>query len=140
MSCSAINSLEQDVSVGNEACPKRFPGDMSVLNALSLEGLGPAPYPDISGKSLPKADFSISGSRSKMSRPIHYLLRITRRGPSTAPFGWQIIRQLDSIEIARSTKTFPTRVEALADSARVAAPLALQGTFAHADETPEGKD
>jgi hypothetical protein len=75
-----------------------------------------------------------------MSRPSHYLLRITRRGPSTAPFGWQIIRQQDSIEIARSAKTFPTRVEALADSARVAAPLALGGTVAQADETPEGKD
>ena len=89
---------------------------------------------------MPKTDCSLSGSRSKMSRPIHYLLRITRRGPSTAPFGWQIIRESDSIEIAHSAKTFPTRVEALADSARVAAPLALDGTFAHADETPEGKD
>ena len=30
-----------------------------------------------------------------MSRPIQYVLRITRGGPSTAPFGWQIIRQQD---------------------------------------------
>jgi hypothetical protein len=81
----------------------------------------------------------------KMSRrPIHYLLRVTRKGPSAEPFGWQIIRQQDSVEIARSTKTFETRVEALADSARVAAPLALEGTFSHTDEVPdetsEGKE
>ena len=75
-----------------------------------------------------------------MSRPVQYVLRITRGGPSTAPFGWQIVRQQDAIEIARSTKTFPTRMEALADSARVAAPLALEGTLAHSDETPQGKD
>jgi len=75
-----------------------------------------------------------------MSRPIQYVLRITRGGPSTAPFGWQIIRQQDKIEVARSGKTFPTRVEALADSARAAAPLALEGTFAPSDETPGGKE
>ena len=75
-----------------------------------------------------------------MSRPSRYLLRITRRGPSTAPFGWQIIRQQDSIEIARSAKTFSTRIEALADSARIAAPLALEGTVVQADEVPEAKD
>ena len=75
-----------------------------------------------------------------MSRPVQYVLRITRRGPSTAPFGWRIIRQKDAIEVARSTKTFPTRVEALADSARIAAPLALGGTFAHSDETPGSKE
>jgi hypothetical protein len=72
-----------------------------------------------------------------MSHPSHYLLRIIRRGPSTAPFGWEIIRQHDSVEIARSAKTFPTRAEALADSVRVAAPLALGGTVEHADETRE---
>src|ERR1044072_5749523 len=75
-----------------------------------------------------------------MSHTTHYLLRITRRGPSAAPFGWQIIRQKDSIEIARSAKTFPTRTEALADSVRAAAPLALGGAVAKADETPEGQD
>jgi len=75
-----------------------------------------------------------------MSQPSRYLLRITSRGPSTAPFGWQIIRQQDSIEIERSAKTFPARVEALADSARAAAPLALGGIVAQADETPESKD
>jgi hypothetical protein len=86
------------------------------------------------------ADYLTSVSHSEMGRPIQYVLRITRRGPSTAPFGWQIIRQQDAIEIACSKKTFPTRVEALADSARIAAPLALGGTFAHSDETPGDKD
>lgn len=70
-----------------------------------------------------------------MSHPSEYLLRITRSGPSSAPFGWKIIRQKDSREIARSEKTFATRVEALADSARVAAPLALEGTI---DPDPSG--
>ena len=72
-----------------------------------------------------------------MSLPSRYLLRITRRGPSTAPFGWEIIRQDDSLEIARSAKTFATRAEALADSARAAAPLALGGSVERAGETPE---
>jgi len=72
-----------------------------------------------------------------MSHPSRYLLRITRRGPSTAPFGWEIIRQHDAVEIARSAETFPTRAEALADSVRAAAPLALEGAVEHPDETPE---
>ena len=72
-----------------------------------------------------------------MSHPSRYLLRITRRGPSTAPFGWEIVRQHDSVEIARSEKTFPTRAEALADSVRAAAPLALSGTVERPGDTPE---
>jgi hypothetical protein len=75
----------------------------------------------------------------KMSDLSRYLLRITRRGPSTAPFGWQIIRQQDSTEIARSARTFATRAEALVDSVRIAAPLALDGTITQADEPPKGK-
>lgn len=63
-----------------------------------------------------------------MSQAADYLVRVTHSGPSSAPFGWIIIRQQDSHEMARSEKTFPTRVEALADSARVAASLALEGT------------
>lgn len=74
-----------------------------------------------------------------MSPPDQYLLRITRSGPTSAPFGWQIIRQQDSSEIARSEKTFSTRMEALADSARAAAPLALEETVIQADETSEDK-
>lgn len=62
-----------------------------------------------------------------MSQADEYLLRVTHSGPSSAPFGWIIVRQQDSREMARSERTFPTRVEALADSARVAASLALEG-------------
>ena len=72
-----------------------------------------------------------------MTHPTRYLLRIVRGGPKAAPFGWQIIRQQDSIEIASSAKTFATRMEALADSVRVAAPLALDGTIAQADDPPD---
>jgi hypothetical protein len=70
-----------------------------------------------------------------MSHPTEYLLRITRTGPEDAPFGWQILRQQDSKEIAHSTKTFATRLEALADSTRVAATLALDGAI---DPDPSG--
>jgi hypothetical protein len=72
-----------------------------------------------------------------MSPQARYLIRITRRGPSTAPFGWEIIRQDDRLELARSATTFSTRAEALADSARAAAPLALGTTVEHKDETPD---
>ena len=63
-----------------------------------------------------------------MSQATDYVVRVTHSGPPLAPFGWIIIRQRDSHEMARSEKTFPTRVEALADSARVAASLALEDT------------
>lgn len=64
-----------------------------------------------------------------MSQPTDYLLRITLSGPLGTPFGWQILRQQDSSEIARSARTFATRLEALADSTKVAAALALDGTI-----------
>lgn len=55
--------------------------------------------------------------------PTEYLLRISTSGPSDAPYSWQIIRQRDSTELACSTTTFATRMEALADSVRVAAAM-----------------
>ena len=66
-------------------------------------------------------------SCSREAHPKRYLLRITRDGPSTSPFGWQISGEQDSLEIARSTTTFPTLLEAMADSVRVALPLELEG-------------
>ena len=60
-----------------------------------------------------------------MSQPTRYLVRITRRGPEAEAFGWHICHIDDSDVIQRSAKTFPTRVEALLDSVRVAASLAL---------------
>jgi hypothetical protein len=61
----------------------------------------------------------------EMSEPTGYTIRITRRGPPSRPFGWEIRRQDDSVKLASSTKTFRTRGEALADSARAAAPRVL---------------
>ena len=46
-------------------------------------------------------------------------------GPPTAPFGWEIYRDGASVPIERSARIFPTCVEALLDSVRVAASLAL---------------
>ena len=69
------------------------------------------------------ADLPFCGCQ--MSGPPRYCVRVTRRGPATAPYGWQICRESDSVEVMRSKETFPTRTEALADSVRAAAPLAL---------------
>jgi len=54
-----------------------------------------------------------------------YAVRITRRGTASEPFGWEIVRKADASAVARSSRIFPTRTEALADSARAAAPLAF---------------
>ena len=59
-----------------------------------------------------------------MNKPTAHEIRITDHGPPSRPFGWEIYRQ-DSVNLASSTKTFRTRGEALADSARVAAGLVL---------------
>lgn len=56
-----------------------------------------------------------------------YVLRLTRRSPSTASYTWTVIRDQDSGEIARSRRTFATLLEAMADAARVMTPLALDG-------------
>ena len=45
-------------------------------------------------------------------------LAIVRRGPPARPFGWQIVRESDSAEIARSSETFRSRYEAIADGER----------------------
>jgi hypothetical protein len=61
----------------------------------------------------------------EMSKPTGYTIRITRRGPPSRPFGWEVRRQDDDVKLASSTKTFRTRGEALADSSRAAAPWVL---------------
>ncbi len=60
-----------------------------------------------------------------MTERHEYAVRIIRCGTESEPFGWEIIRKATSDEVIRSSGTFPTRVEALADSARAAAPLAF---------------
>jgi hypothetical protein len=60
-----------------------------------------------------------------VSEQPRYYVRVTRRGPLTAPFGWEIYPDGASVPIERPARTFPTRAEALLDSVRVAASLAL---------------
>jgi hypothetical protein len=62
-----------------------------------------------------------------------YAVRIIRCGTASEPFGWEIVRKADDQEVARSSRTFGTRAEALLDSARAAAALAF-------DVEPEPKD
>jgi hypothetical protein len=64
-------------------------------------------------------------SGKEMSEPTGYSIHITRRGPASRPLGWEIRREGYSVKVASSTKTFRTRGEALADSARTAAPHVL---------------
>ena len=57
--------------------------------------------------------------------PSGYAIRITCRGAPSRPFGWELFRQDDSVNLASSTKTFRTQGEALAASAGAAAPWIL---------------
>ena len=52
-----------------------------------------------------------------------YIVRITRHEAVTDSFGWEIVRKSDRLELARSVRTFSTRLDALADSAKAAASL-----------------
>ena len=54
-----------------------------------------------------------------------YAVRVRRRGTAFEPFGWEILRQADGHEVARSPRTFPTRTEALLDCARTAVAMAV---------------
>ncbi len=60
-----------------------------------------------------------------MTERHEYAVCIARRGTASESFGWEILRKADAHEVARSSLTFSTRVEALADAARAAAPLAF---------------
>ncbi|NDH63156.1 MAG: hypothetical protein EBY18_16250 [Alphaproteobacteria bacterium] len=53
-----------------------------------------------------------------MTAPSPYRLAIVRRGPPARPFAWEIVRQHDSAEVARSADTFRSRREAIADGER----------------------
>jgi hypothetical protein len=48
-------------------------------------------------------------------------VRISQHGAGA--FGWNICREVDSVELDRSTRQFSTRLEALLDSAHAAATL-----------------
>ena len=55
----------------------------------------------------------------------NYLVRVTAIAGTTDSFIWEICRGDGLLVLLRSTKTFPTRIEALFDSARRVAALAL---------------
>lgn len=48
-----------------------------------------------------------------------YKLDTTRRGPPGRPFGWQILRRDDAVEVERSKETFRSRHEAMTDGLTV---------------------
>src|SRR5262245_56553471 len=54
----------------------------------------------------------------------HFLVHITRHGRCNRHFGWEICRQDKSLVVDRSTKTYPTLVQALTASAEAACRLA----------------
>jgi hypothetical protein len=54
-----------------------------------------------------------------------YAVRVSRCGTASKALGWEIIRKADGHEVVRSSTTFSTRAEALADSVRAAASLAF---------------
>ena len=59
--------------------------------------------------------------QSESGRAPRCFVRISLHGANA--FGWEICREVDAIEVHRSTRLFATRIEALLDSARVAATL-----------------
>jgi len=72
---------------------------------------------------------------------MHYIVRIARR--SNGRFGWEICRQGDSLVVERSATTFPTRVQALMASVKMASclayPLTVNALSVSHDATGAGK-
>ena len=56
----------------------------------------------------------------------NYLVRVISLAGATGLFTWEICRREGTDVIQRSTKSFPTRIEALFDSAQNAASFALE--------------
>jgi hypothetical protein len=63
-----------------------------------------------------------------MTDPSRYKLNISRRGPPSRPFGWEICRSGDLSEVQRSQDTFRARYEAIKDGAQ-----ALKDLNMHSD-------
>jgi hypothetical protein len=61
--------------------------------------------------------------QSESNQTVRHVVRISLRGPAAEAFGWEICREVDSVELHRSTGVFPTRLEALFDSVRAAMEL-----------------
>jgi hypothetical protein len=96
-----------------------------LLAALLLRNTIDAARPSRAPTLRPQGTDSLRSDGKEMSEPTGYAIRITRRGQLSRPFGWEVRRQGYSVKVASSTKTFRTRGEALADSARAAAPRVL---------------
>jgi hypothetical protein len=47
-----------------------------------------------------------------MIRIRRYRMTVTKRGSSAKPFGWEILRADDDVEVERSSDTFRSRSEA----------------------------
>jgi hypothetical protein len=60
-----------------------------------------------------------------MSKNDNYLVRVTSLAGSAGSFTWELCQGEPLLVLQRSTKSFPTRVEALFDSARKATLLAF---------------
>lgn len=71
-----------------------------------------------------------------MSLHTRYTVNISRRETPSRPFGWEICQQ-DGVDVERSTNTFSTRGEALADSGSAAALLILKPHATVVDTPPE---
>ena len=48
-----------------------------------------------------------------MKDQLQYKLNVSRRGPPPRPFGWEICRSDDRLEVERSKDTFRARYEAI---------------------------
>jgi hypothetical protein len=57
---------------------------------------------------------------------LRYRVNVTRRGPPPRPFGWEVCRRDDGVEMQRSAETFHARHEAIADGERAARALDAQ--------------
>jgi hypothetical protein len=68
-----------------------------------------------------------------------YAVRVTRSEAACERFGWEIVRKADGHAVARSSWTFSTRFEALADSVRAAASLAFDVAVASPEELQADK-
>jgi hypothetical protein len=73
-----------------------------------------------------------------MDVPTRYLVRVRKVRANEPAYGWELCQGDDSVVIQRSTKVFATRAEALADSAQMAAPLALCTGVQTASGLPKG--
>jgi hypothetical protein len=62
---------------------------------------------------------------NRMGTNDSYLVRVKNLADVAGSFTWEVCRGDGLLVLLRSTKTFPTRVEALFDSAQNAAVLAL---------------